>query len=264
MSGFRFYDQLDENEKRIYDAFSSLSPRDSIEAMEFCVELADPITRYSSDNFVYVAWYAFAYDHPLDSEWYYFLPYTSQKETELTWYYEFPGEYLITDYYTIIIEIHPLYTYSEMNALNLTLEGMTDQVDKGWSRCEKARYIQNVVSNRLRYDWNREVDAGITSSVMCLRSGIGICEGYSKVYKCLADIIDLPCVLCNSNSHMFVLVQMEDVNWYIIEPQGEIFLQGQESLQGNPLYFPLGGPAHWEGMGGGSKVSFPQISLKDY
>lgn len=44
-----------------------------------------------------------------------------------------------------------------------------------------------------------------------------VCDGYSKAFKVLCDLLGIPCVLVISDTHMWNLVQMDDGAWYYVD-----------------------------------------------
>lgn len=67
-----------------------------------------------------------------------------------------------------------------------------------------------------------------------------VCEGYSKAMKMVCDLLDIPCILVISDSHMWNNIKMDDGNWYIADltwDDGnrnpfEYFLIGEDTVVG--------------------------------
>ena len=70
-----------------------------------------------------------------------------------------------------------------------------------------------------------------------------VCEGYARALKVLCDAMDIPCILMSGNAfspftkkfqaHMWNYVQMEDGNWYAIDPTwDDPFNDRQEAVSG--------------------------------
>ena len=260
-----FYDQLDDNEKAVYNSFAVLHKQGSnLTQFEYCVWLPDPLSVYSSQDFVYTASYAFEYDHPFDGMCWNFYIYDASGRYPLSECYKDPSLRSTLDSHEILFRIEPIFTEAELRAVEMTLDSIVEQADRNWSRYQRASYLLDVVSGRLQYDWNEEFDEDIESSVMCIRYGKATCEGFSRVYKTLADKLDLPCTLCNGDGHMFVLVQMEDGQWYMVEPQGTFLLGGWRGFENGSKYYPFIVPVHWNARDGHGAVHFPSIAENRY
>ncbi len=68
-----------------------------------------------------------------------------------------------------------------------------------------------------------------------------VCDGYAKAFKLLCDQLEIPCVLCVSEEHMWNNVKMDDGEWYHVDvtwddrgeaPVYDCFLLGDRSLLG--------------------------------
>lgn len=73
-----------------------------------------------------------------------------------------------------------------------------------------------------------------------------VCEGYSKAMKMVCDLLNIPCILVISETHMWNNIKMDDGNWYAADltwddtynmGSFEYFLIGQETVVGGiPFY----------------------------
>ena len=263
-AGF-FRDQLDADERAVYDALAAASPGETQDPVTVWVPMPEPTSRYSSTDFVYAAYYAFRYDRPAEAAWISSLDIRDQNGREI------PFEELMVgtpdrlhDYSALLIDICPACTRSELNAALETIAGMTAGISGGMSRYERASLISGRVSSALRYDHQRLFDVSLTSSPLCVRCGYAICEGFAKVFKIMADRVDLPCVLSGGSTHMCVQVQMEDGGWYIVDPEAGLLLAGLDQVQGNPMYVPQVGAAHFMAQEGHGSLNMPPIPSRGY
>ena len=260
-----YYRQLDADERAVYDALASLSAPRTMDPVTVRVHMPESTTRYSSTDFINAAEYAFVYDNPAAGDWIGFIR-EKQPNGE-----DIPFEQLrvgtpdhLSDYDSIILEIRPSFTASDLRLRDQYLEGMIDGDVPGMSRYERASYILDRVTARLRYDYERRYETGLMSSPMCITTGYATCEGFSKVYKILADKLSLPCVLSGGSGHMCVQVQMEDGGWYLVEPQGGLLAAGRRTVAGDSAYWPQSGPAHWLAREGHGAIVMPPIPENDY
>ena len=260
-----YYNQLDADERAIYNALASLRPTNSMDPVRVLVNMPESTTRYGSDDFVNAAWYAYAYDNPEDAAWISFVDANRPDGSDIPFderrVNASPG---LSHYSQLMLVVQPFMTYDELYVIDLMIEGMTDQATAGMSRYDRAAYILQKVSTRLQYDHQHLYDAEIAASPVCIRYGYAICEGFSKIYKIMADKMDLPCVLSGGAAHMCVQVQMEDGNWYIVEPQGSILLGGLDRVKNNSMYYPQSGPAHWKAQEGHGAITMPPIPQYSY
>ena len=258
-----FYNQLDADERAVYNALASAAPREDMSAQRLYVSMPERTSRYSSTDFVYTAWYAFDRDNPLDAAWIsgVWLFRTDGSEVPFDEERASTPDFL-PDYDALVLEIHPACTYSEWASMMYMIEGMADSAVPGMSRYDRAAFALEKVSGRLTYLGSGDLE--ILTSPLCILRGYANCEGFSKVYKILADALDLPCVFSEGYSHMYVLVQMEDGLWYLVEPQGHRLLEGLDQVSGNTMYVPRVGPAHWELREGHGAVTYPPIAQHRY
>lgn len=258
----RYYgDQLEADERAVYDALAVLEAPDTTDPVDVRVWFPEPASRYSTADFVYAAWYAYQYDRPEDAAWMGDIRMLDAGGREFLRDEWREG---ISDTGFLDLRIIPAYTREEIRIMDLMLEGMTDAVEAGMDRYARALYLQQKVSGRLQYDYDDRFSEEEDTSPMCIRNGYAVCEGFSKVYKILADKLALPCVLSGGSAHMCVQVQMEDGGWYIVEPQGSWFLAGVDAVGGIDMYYPTMGPAHWNARDGHGAILYPPVPPVSY
>lgn len=62
-----------------------------------------------------------------------------------------------------------------------------------------------------------------------------VCDGYSKAFKIICDLLGIPCVLVISETHMWNMVQMDDGIWYYVDVTWDDEARGK-----NWAYFLIG------------------------
>ena len=260
-----YFDQLDANEKAIYEVLSTLTAPDTLSPFGVIVYMPESTTRYTSCDFVQTAVYALWEDRPLSTAWIGFVdaqrPDGSPIPENEAWS-SYPDA--LSQYDQLLLQVTPCLTAGDVDLIDLNIEGMTDDATAGMSRYERAKFAADKVASRLVYDHDDAWDAAITSSPQCILYGYAICEGFSKVYKIMADKLDLPCVLGHGRDHMYVQVQMEDGSWYVVEPQGGYFLSGLDRVAGDEMYVPQTQPVHWVARDGHGAVCPPPIPDTSY
>ena len=256
-----FYDQLDADEKAVYRALAAASPYEQTGPQEIYVPMPQNTSRYSSTDFLYTALYSYRYDHPSDAAWIDHIMFKGPDGRDI------PFEQLkagtpdrLPAYEAFILEIHPACSLSELVSMDRMIGDMTRGADREMSRYDRASYILDRVSSRLVYDGS----AADSASPLCIFDSRAICEGFSKVYKIMADKLGLPCVLSGGSAHMCVQVQMEDGLWYLVEPQGSLLLVGMDQVSGSSMYVPHEGPVHFRAAEGHDAVVFPAIPQRSY
>ena len=139
---------------------------------------------------------------------------------------------------TYTLDCQSFYDPDDQTLSEKLLDVIAAQADPTWDSYTKAWFVSNVVQDALDYDWdyvfyneNGKADF-YNSNIFCVNNGYGICGGFSKLYKAIADRIGLPCVEVGSVGHAWVHVQMEDGNWYGQEPQNSVYLQGTSTMLG--------------------------------
>ena len=154
----------------------------------------------------------------------------------------------------------------------MLIDTIAAAADSDWDLYTKALFTSNVVVDALDYDWkyvfypeNGKCDY-YNSTILCVNNGYAICGGFSKLYKAIADRIGLPCVEVGSVGHAWVHVQMEDGNWYGVEPQDPLRLQGTSTMLNSVFMAP--GVDQYElfddFFGEGSGIHQPERTEYDY
>lgn len=120
---------------------------------------------------------------------------------------------------------------SAMVRQNADIETILSTIPAGADRLTQIYYINNWLAENNEY--NTDISSGIsnpwyaTQSITALEGCKGVegpdCGGYASAFKALCDALDIPCVNVHGigatgGSHRWNYVQMEDGNWYALDP----------------------------------------------
>eukprot|EP00833_Pecoramyces_ruminatium_P000661 jgi/Orpsp1_1/1174693/evm.model.c7180000051003.1 len=278
----KFYDQLTQEEKSLYDlilAKSTASP------LEFLVETTyDDSGEKSSknnfvskfQNFVNTVITVAMYEHP-----------------ELWWIgrYSFSYTYDSTTFiHEITLNLKPsnslfyAYTLDNFNSINGKLNIMKDDILKKIEELSLTtdyailRYIHDylIVRNTYLLDEKRKHIRNIFGGIVENRC---VCEGYAEAFQYLAQQVGVDCIIARSNTHEWNLVKMGsswyevDVTWddpgnspsgygYDQSIQTTFFLAGESTVTENDS-----NNSHvliYSAFSNHNAVSYPPISEEDY
>lgn len=237
---YSFYNQLDDNNKAAYDAFSSywLEPNTSTisytlpEKVKYEVESLDMSTWTEEQTVEFwglifetfqSAEVVFMYDYP-EVFWY------SRKDT-LVSISQSASYSNRKQVYTITVSKVSL-TASIKEGLGNTQEAQIQQeflLDKiaeteinGDDYYTKLKFIHDYIATSVTY--NLSAPYADTAYGMFVEPYQVICEGYAEAFKLLCDKEGIPCISIIGNhnisagtAHMWNYVKMEDGNWYGID-----------------------------------------------
>lgn len=170
---------------------------------------------------------------------------------------------------TFTLTCQRFYDPEDQMCAEKLLDKIVAAANPEWDRYTKAWFVSNVVQAALDYDpvaegsfytENGKADY-YNSNILCINNGYAVCEGFSQLYKVIADRIGLPCVVVGSVSHAWIHVLMEDGNWYGQEPQNPVYLQGASTLPNSDMYELYDG---FFGGGEMTNVRQPERTIDDY
>lgn len=96
-------------------------------------------------------------------------------------------------------------------------------------RYNKVKYAHDAICARSEYNEAVANNSGLNgtfsgrlahSAYSALISGDAyepVCDGYSKAFKIVCDLLDIPCVLAISQKHMWNNIKMDDGLWYNVD-----------------------------------------------
>ncbi len=121
------------------------------------------------------------------------------------------------------VAIKTVYQGNTGTHINKLKQAVSDFQASGNTRYEKLSSIHTFVCQSTSYDRNFS-DAKAHDAISVFESAHkSVCEGYAKAIKLLCDAADIPCILVtgygvtsssSAERHMWNLVQMEDGRWY--------------------------------------------------
>lgn len=141
---------------------------------------------------------------------------------------------------------------------------------EGNTRYEQLKSIHDYIAEFTYYDTNADFASSALGSLV--EPGV-VCEGYAKGFKLMCDKLDIPCILIFGNyneatqtAHMWDYVQMEDGKWYAVDVtwddldnedvlKYDFFLKGSESFNKRhtpEIYYNI------------TKLNYPELSVSDY
>lgn len=222
-AGYEYYfKQLTPNEQAIYRVVLAAPTETAV----YTVALPDDASSAGSHrDLVHHAVVTAVQDHPESMAWFaYFICEDDVYDIE-------------TNSVTFTLHCSEYYDSADQEMAENLIDAIVAKADPGWDLYTKAKFVSNVVIDALDYDNNVGFYYGgaqqyYNSNIYCVNDGYGICGGFSKLYKAIADRIGLPCVEVTSVGHAWVHVKMEDGNWYGIDPQSPDILRGTASMLG--------------------------------
>jgi len=216
MSG-RFYDQLTDAQKEVYNALLN----SDITAQQVEFEFSTPVMVPSGDSnwdtvsdVIFPAFYAVGRDYP-ERFWYYGCSWGSNN----AWY---QGSGIAVGGASISINFHPSYDPSTItNVYNQLMDAVNSFKPAGATRYEKVRSIHDYLICKATYDPNYDnsnaAPYGHQPTGCLLAPYLCVCEGYAEAFKLFADREGIPNMLVSSEGHIWNVVLMEDSKWYAVD-----------------------------------------------
>lgn len=283
-------DNLDENNKAVYDAFKKLTVPN---LNQITVTLPNPVEitlstypdDFSDEDSAAFQQAVFENCKPgIDSvlwdmpEIIWLDPATMQiglGEYDIGGYNIFKRSYTLT-VYQITFKPALASGYSSVSEVNEYREKLQTAVDEfpieGETRYEQLKSIHDYIIRFTYYDVNAKfMDSAIGAMV---EPGV-VCEGYAKSFKLMCDELGIPCTIVFGNfvasdntGHVWNYVQMEDGNWYAVDATWDD-LDGEDGKELKYQYFLKGSDSffanHTEVNDFNITVlEYPELSEKDY
>ena len=208
--GYRYYyNQLDDMQKQIYDFILS-APHESA---TYTITLDCNLNQYSEEEVEFRfrdMIYACDFDNPELLGW---LGYGTSLDS-----YDYN-----TNTITLTLNKQPYYDEADMEKVSVILEAIVANANPSWDSYTKAKYISETIVSCMTYDVGSDLYNDISKASLqkqhltSIINGVAVCEGYTELFKALADRLDLPCVEITSVGHAFVHICMEDGKWYGVE-----------------------------------------------
>ena len=92
-------------------------------------------------------------------------------------------------------------------------EEIEANLDQSWSQLEKVMYIYKVLVENLSYNYNIQSykNKEINRNLLVIETRVGVCSGFSMVFKELMDRVGITCEYQNKdNHHSFNVIEIDD------------------------------------------------------
>lgn len=225
----RFYSQLNARQKACYDALEALdisrirtaAVRDGYHQVLVTVEETAGVTMTAANSRalytdICAAIVALRYDHP-DYLWLSKMRYGPGTRTT-------GGVTVSTGQVNFSFFLHYDGEEQEMwNQAGAEAQAVADAIDPAADRYTQVKAVHDQLAAQATY--NEKPAEGREESLShqaysCLVAGDAyepVCDGYAKAFKMVCDLLEIPCVLVVSSTHMWNNVLMDDGDWYNVD-----------------------------------------------
>ncbi len=103
---------------------------------------------------------------------------------------------------------------------------IADQAAQYPTRYEQIQAVHDLLAAQSTYNYGAlEEDGTVNANLShqaysCLIAGDAyepVCDGYAKAVKMVCDLLEIPCALASSNTHMWNNIKMDDGDWYNLD-----------------------------------------------
>lgn len=121
---------------------------------------------------------------------------------------------------------------------------LADRVDQGADLYRQVTQVHDLLAAQSTYNYEALEQVGTKAESLshqaysCLVAGDPyepVCDGYAKALKVVCDLLEIPCVLVSSDTHMWNNVKMDDGDWYNLD-----LTWNDAGDAGSHLYFLVG------------------------
>ena len=227
--------QLDGASLDIYQALAA-HQSELMELREIKVTFTEPVLDEEYDGSIAQrAWDAFVYDHP-EIFWIDISGTTNQGVGYGQYFYtmtlRLQDAQAGTSSYNRYYRTHPDELKSDQAQMLSQARAVAKQAAELGTRYEQIAYIHDWLAANNRYNDTAAADLSryplahqAVSALVPDREGGPVCDGYSKAFQLICDLLDIPCVCISgtgisggkAGSHMWNAVQMEDGKWYGVD-----------------------------------------------
>lgn len=227
--------QLDGASLDIYQALAA-HQSELMELREIKVTFTEPVLDEEYDGSIAQrAWDAFVYDHP-EIFWIDISGTTNQGVGYGQYFYtmtlRLQDAQAGTSSYNRYYRTHPDELKSDQAQMLAQARAVAKQAAELGTRYEQIAYIHDWLAANNRYNDTAAADLSryplahqAVSALVPDREGGPVCDGYSKAFQLICDLLDIPCVCISgtgisggkAGSHMWNAVQMEDGKWYGVD-----------------------------------------------
>ena len=219
-----YYNQLDDNGKKMYNTF--LSNIDKFKAGDEYISI-DLNTEDAGDSFQ-AAWDAFSVDRP---EYFYIdtnkLSLLTNVKTNLFNVKEYEYKLQPKKGETYFEKEFP--TKEDVafatTQLDIVTKSIIDQANTQTTLYDKVKFIHDYLVDNINYS-SDENEASADTIYGALINKVCVCEGYAKSFKYLLDKLEIPCITVFGNAtnsegkqeyHSWNYVKMDDGQWYAVD-----------------------------------------------
>ena len=227
--------QLDGASLDIYQALAA-HQSELMELREIKVTFTEPVLDEEYDGSIAQrAWDAFVYDHP-EIFWIDISGTTNLGVGYGQYFYtmtlRLQDAQAGTSSYNRYYRTHPDELKSDQAQMLAQARAVAKQAAELGTRYEQIAYIHDWLAANNRYNDTAAADLSryplahqAVSALVPDREGGPVCDGYSKAFQLICDLLDIPCVCISgtgisggkAGSHMWNAVQMEDGKWYGVD-----------------------------------------------
>lgn len=225
-----FYNQLTNNQKKIYDQIWAAGPVETVEIDMTDISITstgltssvcqnDAVSKAQQD--IIMAITALNEDKPLFF-WlagFSFLPDGTVERNGMN--------YVCTITSLSVTMSLDTTHFADYNDVQTKYDAVVDKLEtikvNGISRHEKLKSINDYLANNIVYDPNVETNPASNDFDVygALINGLCVCEGYAEAFKLLCDREGIPCITVvgtgNGGAHKWNMVLMEDGEWYTLD-----------------------------------------------
>ena len=103
---------------------------------------------------------------------------------------------------------------------------IADQAAQYPTRYEQIQAVHDLLAAQSTYNYGAlEEDGTVNANLShqaysCLIAGDAyepVCDGYAKAVKMVCDLLEIPCALASSDTHMWNNIKMDDGDWYNLD-----------------------------------------------
>jgi len=102
-----------------------------------------------------------------------------------------------------------------LNQVNENIKDLINQLHFQPTTCHKLQYIHDYLIKTVVYQYGD--DYSRYNLYGALVDHASVCEGYAEAFTYICQLVGIPSIIVNSDSHEWNLVQMDDGQWYAMD-----------------------------------------------
>jgi len=119
----------------------------------------------------------------------------------------------------MVISFNESYPEDEIvgmyNKLNEKIEPVLTVLNTLPNNCEKLKYIHDFLIQNIVYENGEEYSK--YNAYGALVENESVCEGYAEAFTYICQLVNIPSVIVNSQTHEWNYVKMDDGKWYAMD-----------------------------------------------